>query len=342
MEAANTLENLEENDPQPLLKPRMLKRGSTISIVAPSSPPFEEGDLEFTFHWLRKLGLKWKLGRHVFDRCGDLAGVDNDRLKDFHAAFEDPEVEALLPVRGGNGSVRLLSGLDFDLIARNPKIIIGYSDITGLLIPIHQETGMVTFHGPTAGSFFESPYTYHNFVKAVMQPRALGLIADPPAKDVWNPDYPPNRLIVAEGKARGRLVGGCLSLIRQLMGTPWEIETKGRILFFEDFEEEPHMLDRMITQLQFAGKIDDALGIIVGECASCRPGDSKRNRMRLNFSVERMLKDKLGHLKKPVIYGMRLGHSREKFTLPLGVMAYLQADQSRGVTLKIEEAATQA
>jgi len=331
----------EQTEPRAILRPRALKKGSTIGIIAPSSPPFEEGDLEFTYQWLKKLGFKWKLGNHIFARWGDLAGQDAQRLADFHSMWQDPEVDAILPVRGGNGSVRLLDKLDFNMLQANPKIIMGYSDITGLLIPIHQKTGMVTFHGPTAGSFFESPYTYHNFVKAVLQPRPIGLIADPPAKDVWNPDYPPHRLVIAEGRVRGRLVGGCLSLIRQLMGTPFEIQTKDRILFFEDFEEEPFSLDRMITQLELAGKIDDAAGIIIGECASCRPGDSRRRRMNLNFSVERMLRDKFEKLHKPVVYGMRLGHSREKFVLPLGVMAYLSADAVRGVTLKIEEAATQ-
>lgn len=324
-----------------LVRPRALKRGSTVGIVAPASPPFEEGDLEFTFQWLKKLGLRWKVGKHVVDRLGDLAGSDSARVDDFHRMWQDPDVDLIMPIRGGNGSVRLLDKLDFDLIAKNPKILIGYSDITGLLIPIHQQTGLVTFHGPTAGSFFESPYTYHYFEKAMMQTKPLGLIADPTPKDVWNPDYPPARLVIAEGRARGRLTGGCLSLIRQLMGTPWEIDTKNRILFVEDYEEEPHNLDRMLTQLELAGKIDDAAGIIVGECANCRPGDSRRNRIALNYSVERMLKERFAGFRKPVVYGLRLGHSREKFIMPLGVLAYLRADAKGTVTLKIEEPATQ-
>ncbi|MDZ4836262.1 MAG: LD-carboxypeptidase [Candidatus Melainabacteria bacterium] len=321
--------------------PRALKSGSIVGIVAPASPPFEEGDLEYCFQWLKKLGLRWKVGKHITDRLGDLAGTDADRLKDFHEMWEDPSVDMILPVRGGNGAVRLLDKLDFDLIAKNPKILMGYSDITGLLIPIQQETGLVTFHGPTALSFFESPYTYYYFEKSLMQTKPLGLISDPTPKDVWNPEYPPPRLVISPGKARGQLTGGCLSLIRQLMGTPWEIDTRGKILFVEDFEEEPHSLDRMLTQLELAGKIDEAAGIIIGECASCRPGDSRRNRIGLNYSVERMLKEKFGDLGKPMVYGMRLGHSREKFVLPLGVVAHLKADE-RGVSLKIEEPATQA
>jgi muramoyltetrapeptide carboxypeptidase len=323
-----------------VIRPRALKKGALVGIVAPASPPFEEGDLEFSFQWLKKLGLRWKLGKHVTDRFGDLAGTDENRARDFHDMWEDPDVSAILPARGGNGSVRLLDKIDFDLIRRNPKILIGYSDITGLLIPIHQETGLITFHGATAGSFFESPYTYRYFELALMHPKPLGLITDPSVKDAWNPEYPPNRIVISAGKARGRLTGGCLSLIRQLMGTPWEIDTRDKILFIEDFQEEPHNIDRMLTQLELAGKIDDAAGIIIGECASCRPGDSKRNRIALNYSVEAMLKEKFSHLGKPVVYGMRLGHSREKFTLPLGVTAYLRADKNGAVTLKLEEPAT--
>lgn len=320
--------------------PRVLKPGSFVGIVAPASPPFEAGDLEYTFQWLKRLGLRWKVGRHVTDQLGVLAGADADRVRDLHDMWQDPEVDMILPLRGGNGAVRLLDKLDFSMIAKNPKILMGYSDITGLLIPIQQETGLVTFHGPTALSFFESPYTYYYFEKSVMQTNPLGLISDPTPKDEWDPEYPPPRLVIAEGKARGQLTGGCLSLIRQLMGTPWEVDCKGKILFLEDVEEEPHSIDRMLTQLELAGKIDDAAGIIIGECANCRPGDSRRNRMSLNFSVEKMLREKFSNLGKPVVYGMRLGHSREKFVLPLGVVATLKADAKGSVTLKIEEAAT--
>lgn len=341
MEAQSTTREIEEpSNETRILKARALKKGATIGIVAPSSPPFEEGDIEFTFQWLRKLGLKWKVGKHVFDRYGDVAGTDEDRLRDFHDMWQDPDVDALLPVRGGNGSVRLLDKLNYDLISRVPKIVIGYSDITGLLIPINQMTGLVTFHGPTAGSFFESPYTHHYFVKALMSSKPLGMIADPPMKDSWNPEYPPNRMVLNAGQARGRLTGGCLTLVRQLMGTPWEIDTRGKILFLEDFQEEPYNIDRMLTQLELSGKFEEAAGIIIGECASCKPGDSRRNQMRLNWSVERMLRDKFSKMNKPVVYGMRLGHSREKFVLPLGVMALLKADD-KGVTFKIEESATQ-
>lgn len=322
----------------PLVKPAVLRKGAIVAIVAPSTPPFEPDDIEFTYKWLTKLGLKYKVGKHVFDRWGDCAGTDQQRLEDFHRAWADPEVDAVLPIRGGNGAARLLPELDFDLIASNPKIFMGYSDITGLLIPIHQRTGLVTFHGP-ACSFYKSGYTHHYFQKSLMQTKPIGYITDPDPKEPWKPEYPPTRLVIAEGKARGRLVGGCMTLIRQLNGTPFEIQTAGKIVFLEDVQEEPHSIDRMLTQLLLAGKLKDAAGIAVGECVKCRPGDSGRNALPLSYSVEHVLRERLGGLGIPVVYGLRFGHGTEQFTLPLGVMASLEVSR-QGVRFKIEEAAT--
>lgn len=308
-----------------LILPEKLSPGDTVGIVAPSSPMFEDGQIEFTFRWLKKLGLKWKLGEHLHEHHGDLAGVDAARLEDFHRMWADEEVKAVFPVRGGNGSVRLLSDLNFDLIRKNPKILIGFSDITGLLIPIHQETGMVTFHGPTAGSFFDSEYTFENFKRALFDKNPIGTIKDPDKQDDYAPSYPPYRMVFSPGEAEAPLTGGCLTLIRQLMGTPWEINTDGKIFFFEDVGEEPHAVDMMVTQLLLAGKFDKVAGVIVGECVECRPGKSRRSRMNINFSMERMLKERLSHLKVPVVYGMRFGHSKVKFTIPIGAKARLKA-----------------
>jgi muramoyltetrapeptide carboxypeptidase len=323
------------------LKPKHLKKGDTVGIVAPSSPPFEEGDIEFTLRWLDKLGLKYKVGKHVFDCHSDYAGTDAARLEDFHAMWADDDVKAVLPIRGGNGSVRLLPQLDFELINKHPKILVGYSDITGLLIPIHQTTGLVTFHGPTAGSFFDHAYSQQLYKKALMKNEPLGTIEDPERdEDEINPQYPPSRLVIAEGKAAGLLTGGCLTLIRQLMGTPWEIVTKDKIVFLEDVQEEPHSIDRMLTQLLLAGKLKDAAGIIIGDCVRCVPGASRRNSFSLNYSLERVLRDRLDHLGIPVVFGLKLGHSIERMTLPLGVMASLSV-HAKETKFKITESATE-
>ncbi|MDX2105051.1 MAG: LD-carboxypeptidase [Candidatus Melainabacteria bacterium] len=325
----------------PLVKPSVLKRGDKIGIVAPASPSFEEGKLEFAMKRFSELGLIPVLGDHLFDSLGDLAGSDKDRASDLNRFFQDKQIKAILAIRGGNGSARLLPLLDWDAIAANPKIIMGYSDITALLLAIHQKTGLVTFHGPTASSFFESPYTCEYFLKAVMQQDPIGEIADPKPKE-WAPDYPPTRMILTGGQAVGQITGGCLTLIKQLMGTRYEIETENKILFIEDVSEEPHSIDRMITQLDLAGKFDHIKGLIIGECVGCKPGASKRERMSLSVSIERIFKERFSDFHAPVVYGMRLGHSSEKMTLPLGLKARLVANknkQSSNVVLSIEEAA---
>ncbi|HEY9787159.1 MAG TPA: LD-carboxypeptidase [Candidatus Obscuribacterales bacterium] len=338
-QAANGRKNGAAPEEKQLIKPAHLRKGDTIGIVAPSSPMDSDTEIEFTFQWLKKLGLKYKLGKHLFDSYSDFAGPDEARLEDFHNMWADKEVKAIMPLRGGNGAARLLPKLNFDLIAKNPKIIIGYSDATGLLIPIHQKTGLVTFHGPMMGSFFEGPYTYHNYIKALMSPRPLGLIADNNPKEPWSPEGPPTRFIIREGKAKGRLTGGCMTLIKQLMGTPYEMETAGKIVFLEDLDDEPHGIDRFLTQLLLAGSLQKAAAVIIGECTNCRPGGSGRRSFPLNFNLDRVLKERLGNLGIPVVYGLRFGHSKQKFTIPLGVTASLDAGP-KGVVFKIEESAT--
>lgn len=319
-----------------MIKPRALRKGDVVGIVAPSSPPFEPGNLEFTYEWLARLGLKYRLGEHIFDACSDLGGSDRARLDDFHKMWADPEVKAIFPIRGGNGAVRLLPELDFDLIKDNPKILVGFSDTTGLLFPINQRTGLVTFHGPSAGSFFASSYTHRYFKKALMRPRPIGIVTDPIAKAPWDPEYPPFRLVIVEGTGTGPLTGGCMTLIRQLMGTPFEIECEGKIVFLEEVGEEPYSIDRMLTQLLLAGKIQKAAGVIVADCVRCRPGGSGRNVITPSDSLEHVLRDRLGALGIPVVYGMRFGHSTDKLTLPLGVMASLEVS-AESVVFRIKE-----
>lgn len=312
----------------PLIKPKKIKAGDTVGVIAPASPPLEPGQVQKAVKWLQSLGLSVKLGKHILKSYGTYAGTDEERLEDLHEQFADNEISAIIPLRGGNGTVRLLPKLDFDLVKKNPKPLIGYSDITGLLLPIYQKTGLVTFHGPTAGNVRHSQYTYDYFVKAVMEESPIGEITHP-QQAAWDESYPPPDVVLAEGKAKGKLVGGCLTLLRQLMGTEFEIDTKDCIVFLEDLQEEPHSIDRMLTQMLLAGKLKDAAGIVVGECIDCRPGDSRRNVLNYNHSIEHVLKDRLSHLGIPVIYGVRFGHTKDKVTLPLGCEATLVASKDK-------------
>jgi muramoyltetrapeptide carboxypeptidase len=319
-----------------LVKPRALRKGDTVGIIAPSSPMFEEGEIEFTYQWLHKLGLKWKLGKHLFEKYSDLAGTDEARLEDLMSMWCDADVDCILPLRGGNGAARLLPLIDFELIAKHPKLFVGYSDLTARLVPIHQRTGLVCFYGPMAASFFKTSYSYHYWTKALMSNRPIGVVTDPTPDEAWAPKYPPPRLVIAEGEGRGRLIGGCLTLIKQLQGTPFETDLEDKIVFLEDLHEEPHAIDRMITQLLLGGKLQKAAGILIGESIHCKPGESSRRRMSLNYSVEAVLRDRLGNLGIPVVYGLRFGHGNDQFTLPLGAMAMLDAKGSK-VIFKIQE-----
>jgi muramoyltetrapeptide carboxypeptidase len=322
-----------------LIKPRHLRRGDTVALIAPASGAFNAGDLEFSKEWLGKLGLKYKIGKNIRKSYSDLAGTDDERLEDLHEAWADDEVSAIIPVRGGNGVCRFLPKLDFELIQKNPKILIGYSDLTALINTIYQRCGLVTFHGPMAGSFYRSSYTYHYFQRAIMSNKPVGLVVDPIPAELWAPKYPPARIVFSEGKARGALVGGCITLVKQLMGTPFEIDTEGKILFLEDVSEEPHSIDRYLTQLLLSGKLHKAKAILVGECYKCEPGGSGRTRLSLNKSVEEVLRERLSGLGIPVVYGLRLGHGQDQFTLPIGVTASLEATRGK-VKFKIEESGT--
>lgn len=242
--------------------------------------------------------------------------------------FADDRIAGIVAYTGGWGSPRVLPYLDYDLIARKPKVLLGYSDITALLNTIHQRTGLVTFHGPVGGSTFE-PYTIENFRRVVMSPERAGVLAQPQKKATELIDRTNRILRVSPGKASGRLVGGNLTLLAATMGTPYELDTKGAIVFMEDIREEPYRVDRMLTQLALGGKFDDAAGVVFGSCTDCKANGP-------SFSLEDILRDRFGNSGKPMISGLSFGHIEQKLTIPVGVLATLDADAG---TLSLDEAA---
>ncbi len=318
---------------QPMVKPRALKAGDTVGLVAPSSYIFDLWDLDDVPPRLASLGLKCKFGRNVRARRGYLAGTEDERLADLHAMFADPEVAAVFCLGGGYGTERLLDRIDYALIRRNPKIFLGYSDITGLHLAFCKMARLVTFHGPVALSSLPA-WTLGFFKKALFSPEPIGGIDNPPEADPLSPDFP--RHTVAPGRARGQTAGGNLTLISTTMGTPYEIDTKGKILLLEDTGEAPYRIDRMIVQLKLAGKLADAAGIVWGTCTDCAPS---RSGFEINLSMSELLDDLLGGLGKPVLAGLVFGHTKEKATIPMGVEAELDATAK---TFSIVETATAA
>jgi muramoyltetrapeptide carboxypeptidase len=318
-----------------LIRPRALKAGDTVALITPSTYVSDPDKLELARRTVAHFGLKARWGANVGKRDGYLGGSIQARVDDLHAAFADPEVKAVFCIRGGYGSAMLLDKIDFNLIRRNPKIFIGYSDITALHVAIHQQTGLVTFHGPVTLSRF-SGYTQDCFRRALFEPKPLGALSNPPEENPLRPRHLAR--VIRPGKASGQLTGGNLSLIASLMGTPWEIDTAGKILFIEDVGEQPYSMDRMLTQLRLAGKFRGIKGLVIGECSECTPRQFQPS-FESTFSLGEVLNNILGDLKVPVLTGMTIGHTDDQLTLPLGVQARLDAAAE---TLTIDESATEA
>lgn len=315
-----------------IIKPPRLQKGDTVGIITPASCVFEPSTIRAGKETLESLGFRVKLGSHLHKKYGYLAGSDQERVEDFHHMIADDEVKAIVALRGGYGSMRLLSSIDYDLIKSNPKIILGYSDITSLHLAIHTMTGLVTFHGPVAISRF-SDYTRNFFYNVTSSTTAIGEIKQPEPENALQPTAVFN--IIHGGKARGRLIGGNLTLLTALLGTPYDIDTTGKILFLEEVSEEPYGIDRMLTQLLLAGKLDIAAGIIIDQCSKCGPAEYKPA-FENTLSVEEVFIDRLQHLKIPIVFGFSIGHVADKPTIPLGIEVTLDADNRK---LIFEEAA---
>jgi muramoyltetrapeptide carboxypeptidase len=317
----------------PPIKPRVLRPGDTVGLIAPASYTFDLWRLDDAAARVEALGLKPKFGKYVRGRRGFLSGTDQERLEDLHAMFADKSIAAVFALQGGYGTPRLLDQIDYELVRRNPKILLGYSDITGLHLAIGKKAGLVTFHGPNMIGTLP-PRTLELLKKALFVAEPIGEIANPEEQDPLNAEFPLRT--VSPGVARGRIVGGNLTLVSATMGTPFEIETKDRILLIEDTGEAPYRIDRMLVQLKLAGKLQQAAGVVFGTCTDCAPS---RSSFELTLSLSEVLGELLGSLRKPVLAGLLFGHTKEKAVIPMGVEAELDAGARR---LTIVEAATVA
>jgi muramoyltetrapeptide carboxypeptidase len=303
-----------------LVKPKRLSKGDMVAVIAPSSGVEAEG-FEKALQNMADLGFKTKVGKSARNVKGFLAGTDKERLDDLHQAFADKEVNAVWCVRGGYGASRFLPDLDFNLIRKNPKILIGYSDITALHTAIHQNTGLVTFHGPVAASTY-SDYAKKHVVNVLMNPSAPYKIELSPDNVAKESNLFKTETII-KGKAKGKLIGGNLSLLTALAGTPFSLrDTKGKILFTEDVGEQPYRIDRMLTQLRQSIDMRQLAGIALGVFEDCNPKDPNSQ------SLIEVIKDRLGDLGIPVIYGLSFGHIRDQFTLPIGIEAELDTENA--------------
>ncbi|WP_432353479.1 S66 peptidase family protein [Sporosarcina sp. A2] len=294
------------------LIPKRLKRGDTIGIVAPASPPNQES-LTQSFKFLESLGLKWKLGKHVKDVNGYLAGTDDARLVDLEEMFADSEIAGIICAGGGFGSARYADRLDYQLIQENPKVFWGFSDITYLHTAIATYTDLVTFHGPMLASCVGKE-TFHELSAKMFQQ-----LFEPMELHYSEAISPLEAL--SPGVASGEIIGGNLSLLASGIGTKYEVNTKGKLLLIEDVGEEPYRVDNLLNQLRLAGKFSDAAGIIIGDFAKSEPQKEP------SLTLDEVFHHYTANLGKPVLSGFKMGHCEPNFAIPLGAKARLDADQ---------------
>ncbi len=309
-----------------VLKPPRLQKGEVIGVIAPASPMKPEL-LEAGVRYLEGLGYRVKLGKHVFAQHGYLAGTDTQRARDCNSMFRDRRVKAIICARGGYGTPRLLRLLDYEAIRRHPKIFVGYSDLTALQLAIFRHTGLVTFSGPMVATEMGrgiDPLTEESFWRMITAPRPFGELVRPNGESYQ---------AVHQGRATGRLLGGCLSLIAALAGSHHMPGVSGSIFFVEDTGEFVYKWDRYFVQLRELGIFQRMAGFLLGQTTDCMPpeGDS-------TLTMDELMHDFIKPSKIPALAGLDYGHGRVKYTLPLGVRAELEVSAKRA-RVAITEAA---
>lgn len=333
--ARAAVEGLAAGTPSRLI-PKALGKGATVALVSPASPGADADSLEAAKEIAISFGLVPKVFPHAGDRTMYLAGRDADRAADVNAAFLDSSVDAVWCTRGGYGSSRLLPLLDYGAIRKNPKPLIGFSDITALLNAVNRLTGLVTFHGPTAGEN-QGEFTLQAFKRVLFEAKAAGVVG----QAAWVPAVEgrtdkQNRLRrISPGKARGPLAGGNISVFSELIGTPFEPDLKGRILFLEEVGEEPYRIDRWLTGFLLTGKLSGCAGIVLGKFKDCGAREFQPS-FNGTWTWQEVAADRLGALGIPVLAGVSFGHGPENATLPIGIEAEL--DVAAGTLSLLEPA----
>jgi muramoyltetrapeptide carboxypeptidase len=312
---------------EPPRKPPRLRPGDTVGIAAPANPWAGRSELTRALRALEAWGLQVKLGDHVNDRHGYMAGHDADRAADFNALWQDPEVRAIFCLQGGYGSPRIVPLLDRQAIAANPKALMGYSDVTALHLAVAAWGNTISFYSNGAlgvGDKDTSDFSKASLHRALFSDEPFGAIGP-------NPDDPWVTTITG-GRATGRLTGGCFGLVEGTIGTDWEIETRGRILVLESTDDdETYLMDNGLTHLRNAGKLDGVAGIVLGDMPGKHSGELQE------LSLEDVVEELLGPLGVPVVMGLPIGHGKHHATVPLGALATLDADAG---TLVVEEVVT--
>lgn len=301
-----------------IIKPKKLKVGDVIGVISPASSPSDLSKIETGVNYLEKLGYKVELGKNVGKEYGYLAGTDVERLADFYEMFENKKIKAIFCLRGGYGSARILDKINFPIIKSNPKIFVGYSDITALQLAIFRKTRMITFAGPMVATDFSgdvNEFAEENFWRVISSDKKIGRLHNPGNQKFF---------ALNNGRCEGSILGGNLALIASLLGTEFVPKFKNSILLLEDIGEAPYRVDRLLNQLKLNGILNEVSGIILGRFVDCYEDDKEKKTLTLNQVIE----DYLSNLKIPVMYNFSHGHIKENLTIPLGLNCKMNATKS--------------
>lgn len=300
-----------------MVKPKPLKKGDRIALIGASSPtPIDK--IEPSIKFMEEMGFEVVVGKSVAASHGFLSGTDEVRAKDINEMFEDKSIKGIFAIRGGYGAARLLDMLNYDMIKNNPKVFAGYSDVTALHNVFNEKCNLITFHTPMPSTELYNgvdEYTMDYFNKSIFSDEPLGTLKNPSDQEIKS---------LVKGIAKGKLVGGNLSLIASSMGTPYELDTKDKILFLEDIDESPYRIDRMLVQLKQCGKFKDAAGIILGAWTNCDPKEDEKS-LTLMEVFEELIKTE----NKPTVYNIACGHCLPTMSIPLGAEVELDADNNK-------------
>jgi len=314
-------ENLKIEGRKRMIKPKALLPGDKVAIIAPSTPTDAE-KLHRAEQGLLSLGLKPVLYPTCLQHHGHLAGLDSQRAKDINDAFADPEIKGIICMKGGAGAYRLLPLLDYTIIGANPKVFVGYSDITALHIAFNRLCRMVTYHGPMLisdlflGDNSFEPYTLDSYKQALFGTEPGGKRENPPDEDFE---------VLVEGEATGELIGGNLSLLVSTLGSPWELEVVDKILFIEEVSEPAYKVDRMLNSLALAGKFRDCAGIILGTWSGCR-AEKKGSYDGQDLPLQTIFQEIIAPFNKPTIQNLRAGHNYPTATLAFGTKVRIDTE----------------
>jgi muramoyltetrapeptide carboxypeptidase len=302
-----------------IIKPPRLRKGELIGLIAPASTPSSEEKILKGALYLEKMGYRVQCGRNVRTEYGYLAGGDDERSADFNAMVSNKNIKAIFAIRGGYGTPRLLQKIDYHALRKNPKIIVGYSDLTALQLAIFRKIGLITFSGPMTGVEMWrdfDPYTEEHFWRMLTSNKKIGVLNNPASEPL---------AILRHGQANGRLIGGNLSLLACLMGTPFLPVLRNSILIAEDVEESPHRIDRMLAQLLNAGILNNLQALIFGKFIDCTPSNPNDP----HLTIDQVLEEYTHKIGCPVVANFQYGHIPRKLTVPFGLKASINTKRRR-------------